>query len=169
MMQRAYSCVILHVKHKTLPFVAVLTWFLILTKIQNGDQDGDRCWWRHRPPAAPLPLECTSYCWEDRRRSTKGKIASKYCNILGTWGAWAWGRGCKSGRLCFFFNAVNSNFRAFFWLAPVTRNILNDYSLFCDQSQDGVSFRGTYLSNKWSSHTNKYLESDELWLVAVYW
>ena len=25
MMQRAYSCVILHVEHKTLPFVAVLT------------------------------------------------------------------------------------------------------------------------------------------------
>ena len=82
----------------------------------------------------------------------------------------AWGRGCKSGRMCvFFFNAVNSNFRAFFWLASVTRNILNDYSLFCVQSQDGVSFRGTYLSNKWSSRTNKYLESDELWLVAVYW
>ena len=86
MMQRAYSCVTLHVKHKTLPFVAVLTWFLILSKIQNGDQDGDHCWWRHRPPAAPLPLEYTSYCWEDRRRSTKGKIASKYCNISKTLG-----------------------------------------------------------------------------------
>ena len=86
MMQRAYSCVTLHVKHKTLPFVAVLTWFLILSKIQNGDQDGDHCWWRHRPPAAPLPLEYTSYCWEDRRRSTKGKNASKYCNISKTLG-----------------------------------------------------------------------------------
>ena len=58
----------------------------ILSKIQNGDQDGDHCWWRHRPPAAPLPLEYTSYCWEDRRRSTKGKIASKYCNISKTLG-----------------------------------------------------------------------------------
>ena len=35
-------------------------------------------------------------------------------------------------------SAVNSNFRAI-CLAPVTRNILG-YSLFCDWSQDGVSF-----------------------------
>ena len=32
-----------------IPFVAVLIWFLILDKIQNGDH----CGWRHRPPAAP--------------------------------------------------------------------------------------------------------------------
>ena len=70
MMQRAYSCVILHVKHKKLPFVAVLTLFLILSKILNGDQDGDHCWWRHRPPAAPLPTKYTSSCWGDQRRNT---------------------------------------------------------------------------------------------------
>ena len=35
MMQRAYLCVILHVKHKKLPFVTILTWFLILGKIQD--------------------------------------------------------------------------------------------------------------------------------------
>ena len=62
---------------------------------------------------------------------------------------------------------MNSNFRAF-WLAPLTRNILG-YSLFCDQSQDGVSVRDTFerrtLSNKWSSRTKKYQDSDELWLV----
>ena len=34
--------------------------------------------------------------------------------------------------------SLNSNFCAF-WLVPVTRNILG-YSLFCDQSRDGVCF-----------------------------
>ena len=33
MMQTAYSCVILHVKHKKLPFIAILTWFLAKTKM----------------------------------------------------------------------------------------------------------------------------------------
>ena len=83
-MQSAYLCVISHVKHKTLPFLAVLTWFLILGKIQDGGQDGDHCWWRHRSPAAPLPIKYTSSCWEDQRLSTKGKIVSKYCNISKT-------------------------------------------------------------------------------------
>ena len=49
MMQKAYLNVILHVKHRKLSFIAILTWFLILGEIQ----DGDHCWWRHRPPAAP--------------------------------------------------------------------------------------------------------------------
>ena len=50
-----------------LPFNAILTWFLVLGKIQVYGKDDDHCWWRHRPPAAPP--------------STKGKIISKYCNI----------------------------------------------------------------------------------------
>ena len=44
MMQSAYLCVILHVEHKKLLFMAVLTWFLILCKIQDGGQGGDHCW-----------------------------------------------------------------------------------------------------------------------------
>ena len=76
-MQSAYLCVIVHVKHKKLLFLAVLTWFLILGQIQ----DGDHCWWRHRPPVAPPPIKYTSSCWEDQRLSSEGKIASKYCNI----------------------------------------------------------------------------------------
>ena len=44
---------------KKLPFVAVLTWFLILEKIQ----DGHHVWWRHRPPSAPPPIKYTSSCW----------------------------------------------------------------------------------------------------------
>ena len=32
MMQSAYFCVIFHVKYKKLPFLAVLTWFLLLSK-----------------------------------------------------------------------------------------------------------------------------------------
>ena len=36
-MQSAYLCVIFHVKHKKLPFLAIfLTWFLTLGKIQDG-------------------------------------------------------------------------------------------------------------------------------------
>ena len=80
-MQSVYLCVIFHVKHRTLPFLEVLTWFPIL-----GDQDGVRCWWRHRPPAALPPIKHTSSCSEDQRLSTKGKIVSKYCNISKTLG-----------------------------------------------------------------------------------
>ena len=84
-MQSAYLCVIFHVKHKKLPFLAIfLTGFLTLGKIQDGGQNGDHCWWRDRPPAAPLPIKYTSSCWEDQRLSTKGKIVSKYCNISKT-------------------------------------------------------------------------------------
>ena len=73
-MQSAYLCVIFHVKHKKLPFLAIfLTWFLTLGKIQDGGQNGDHCWWRDRPPAAPLPIKYTSSCWEDQRLSTKAK------------------------------------------------------------------------------------------------
>ena len=78
-MQSAYIYnLIVHVKHKILPFLAVLTCFLILGKIQDGGQDNDHCWWRHRPSAAPPSLKHTSSCWEDQRFSTKGKIALKY-------------------------------------------------------------------------------------------
>ena len=61
--------------------IAVLTWFLILGKIQ----DGDHFWWRHRPSAAP-PIKFTSSFWKDPRLSTEGKIVSKYCNISKTRG-----------------------------------------------------------------------------------
>ena len=57
--------------------LAVLTWFAIRGKIQ----DGDHCWWRHRPPAAPQPIKYTSLFREDQRLSTEGKSFSKYCNI----------------------------------------------------------------------------------------
>ena len=86
MMESFYLCVILRFKHKKWPFIGVLTWFLILGKIQNGGQNGDHCWCRHRPPAAPPPIKYTSSCWEDQRLSTKGKIGSKYCSISKTAG-----------------------------------------------------------------------------------
>ena len=38
------SCNIFHVKHKKISFLTVLTWFLILRKIQDGGQDDDHCW-----------------------------------------------------------------------------------------------------------------------------
>ena len=67
---------------KKLLFMAVVIWFLILGKIQ----DGDHCWFRHRPPAAPPPIKYTSSCWEPQRLSTEGQIVSKYCNISKTLG-----------------------------------------------------------------------------------
>ena len=76
-------CVIFHAKHK-LPFLVVLTWFLILGKMQDCSQDGDHCWWRHRPPAAAPPMKYTSSCYEDQRLSRKGKIISKFWNISKT-------------------------------------------------------------------------------------
>ena len=60
---------------KKSPFLTILTWFLILGKIQDCNQDGNHCWWRHRPPAAPPPIKYTSSCREDERLSTKGKIS----------------------------------------------------------------------------------------------
>ena len=41
MKQSTYLCVILLVKHKKLLILSVLTWFLILGKIQDGAQEGD--------------------------------------------------------------------------------------------------------------------------------
>ena len=84
-MQRAYLCVTFHLKHKKLPFLTVLTWFLILSKIQDLGQDGDHCW-RHSPLAAPPPIKYTSPCYDGQRLSTESKIVSKYCNILKTLG-----------------------------------------------------------------------------------
>ena len=81
-MQSAYFCVIFHHKHKKSPFFVVLTWFLILSKIQ----DGDHFWWRHRSPAVPPPIKYTSSCIEDQRLSPDVKIVSKYCNISKTVG-----------------------------------------------------------------------------------
>ena len=86
MIQSVYLCVILHVKHKNSPFIAILTWFLILGKIQDGGQDGDNFGRRHRPPTAPPTTKCTYSCWEDQRLSTEGKSfrnAAKYQKLLG--------------------------------------------------------------------------------------
>ena len=77
--QSAYLCVIFHVKHKKLLFLVVLTWFLILGKIQDGGQDSE-----HWPPGAPPPIKYTSSWREDQMLSTKGKIVSKYCNVSKT-------------------------------------------------------------------------------------
>ena len=65
---------------KILPILSVFSWFLILGKIQDGGQDVDHVWRRHRPPAAPPPIKCTSSCREDQRLSNERKIFLKYCN-----------------------------------------------------------------------------------------
>ena len=69
-----------------------------------------------------------------------------------------------------FTKSVNSNFCTF-WLALITQNSLG-HSLFCNQSQDGISFWDIFdwrnSSDKWRS-TNKYQECDKLWPVSVYW
>ena len=71
---------------KNSPFLVVLTWFLILGKIQDGGLEGDHCWWHHMPPAAPPPIKYTLSCREDQRLSTEGKIVSEYSNISKTLG-----------------------------------------------------------------------------------
>ena len=43
-MQSAYLWDIFHLKLKKLLVLTVLTWFLILGKIEEGGQDGDHCW-----------------------------------------------------------------------------------------------------------------------------
>ena len=48
--------------------------FLVDGKIQDGGQDVDHVWRRHRPPAAPPPIKCTSSCREDQRLSTERKF-----------------------------------------------------------------------------------------------
>ena len=75
-MQSNYLCIILHVQCKKLLILTPFTWFLILDKIQVGDQ----VWWRHRPS----PIKYTSSCREDQRLSTEGKIVSKYCSESNT-------------------------------------------------------------------------------------
>ena len=84
-MQSAYLCLSFHVKYKKVPFLAALTWFLILGKIQDGGRDGDHRWWRHRPPAPPS-IKFISSFWEDPRPSADGKMVSKYCSISKTLG-----------------------------------------------------------------------------------
>ena len=79
-----YLCVILHVKHKRLSILAAFTRFLILCKIQDGNQDDHYVWWRHRPPAALPPVEYTSSCREVQMLSTESKIFSKYWDISRT-------------------------------------------------------------------------------------
>ena len=59
---------------KKVPILAVFTRFLIIGKIQDGGQDGDRV----RPPP---PIKCTSSRKEDQKLSSGGKIYSNYCNI----------------------------------------------------------------------------------------
>ena len=81
-----YLCVILHVVHKKILILTVLTWFLILDKIQDGSQDSHHVWWRQRPSAAPPPIKYTSSRREDQRLFTEGKIVSKYCNTSKTQG-----------------------------------------------------------------------------------
>ena len=71
----------MYVKQKK-PVLSGFTWFLIvLGKIQDGSQDGDHIWWYHSLPAAPPPIEHTSFCWEDQKLSTEGKIVLKCSNI----------------------------------------------------------------------------------------
>ena len=82
MIRSAYFVLFFFSSTKKSPFLAVLTWFLILGKIQDGDHFGAVT----GPPAAPPPIKYTSSCREHQRLSTEGKIVSKYCNISKTLG-----------------------------------------------------------------------------------
>ena len=71
----------------------------------------------------------------------------------------------RYGKPIVFTKSIHSNFRAC-WLVPVSRNLLG-YSLFYFGAEANVAFRERHISS-WSSCTNKYQESDEIWLVGVY-
>ena len=73
-MQNNYLRAILHVKRKKLFILTVVTWFLILDKIQDGGQDGDHVRWRHRPPVALPPKKYTSSCRLFRRVTGRKNI-----------------------------------------------------------------------------------------------
>ena len=99
---KSKSCSLTHAKclfmccfscqpQKKSPFLLVLTWFLILGKIQDGGQGGDHCWWCQRPPAVPPPIKYTSSSRGDQRLSTK--IISEYCYIPKTLGGVGGGDG----------------------------------------------------------------------------
>ena len=68
-MKGAYLCFFTCQAQK-LPLIAILTWFLILGKIQHSDH----CWWRHRPPAAPPTIKYNSSCSEDQSFPLKAKL-----------------------------------------------------------------------------------------------
>ena len=91
MLLNAYLCVILHIhgKHKELPFITILTWFLIFGKIQYGSQYGHHIWWRYRPPAGSSPIYLTLL-------PTEGKIVSKYCSISKTLGKDSFNSSCTT-------------------------------------------------------------------------
>ena len=77
-MQSAYLSVIFLFKHKKLPFLAVLAWFLFLVKSKMANIVGDvtglqQC---HHPWNIPYLV----------KKIKEGKIVSKYCNISKTLG-----------------------------------------------------------------------------------
>ena len=78
-MQNVYLCVIFHVKHKKLPFLAVFTWFPILGR------------WRPLLVTSQASSSATTHkiyfillrrSWQ--RLSTKSEIVSIRCNVLKT-------------------------------------------------------------------------------------
>ena len=74
MVQSSHLCVILHVKCKKVLILTVFTWFLIFDKIQDGHQDGDHFWWRHRPPAAPPPMNIAHLVEKTKGFPLKAKL-----------------------------------------------------------------------------------------------
>ena len=81
-------------------FIAVLIWFLILGKVEDGGQGVDHCCWRHRAPAAPPPIKYTS-SWERSKafhwrqkcfeipqhiKKTLGEVPSTLTPLVLRWG-----------------------------------------------------------------------------------
>ena len=75
---------------RKIQFIVISTWFLILGKIQdgndNGDQDGDHCGWRHKPPSAPPPTKYTTLMRRSKAFHWR-KNRLKHCKILKTLGS----------------------------------------------------------------------------------
>ena len=78
MMQIAYLWLILHVKHKNKTSIAVLTWFLILCKIQDVGQDEPiKTWKKHMCREARAEMTVTNaWSWILIGSENAGRYAS---------------------------------------------------------------------------------------------
>ena len=112
--------VLFYVPHTKNTIFAVLIWFFILGKVEDGGQGGDHYCWRHRAPAAPPPINIPHWerskafywgqkCFEIPQHVKKlwGEVPSTLIPLVLRWGykfvctswgsisigwAWSWGQ-----------------------------------------------------------------------------
>ena len=86
MMQSAYLCIILHVKHKKLPFIAVLTRFLIIGKIQDGGYCYQIKYTLFFKKIKGFPLKTKSFRNTATYKKLRGGVPSTPSSLVPWWG-----------------------------------------------------------------------------------